>query len=115
VLAEAEDSSASRAADMVGDYRDPETVYAFAETVDVVTFDHEHVPTDILEELERRGHRVHPKPAALIFAQDKIRMRERLTELGAPVPLWRAVSTPQELDAFIADAGGTAVVKTPRG
>ena len=36
VLAESEGMSAKRAADQVGDYRDPETVYAFAETVDVI-------------------------------------------------------------------------------
>ncbi len=40
-------------------------------------------------------------------------MRERLTELGLPVPRWAAVNSPEELDAFI--DGGRAVVKTPKG
>ena len=115
VLAEAEGSSAARAADAVGDYRDPETVYAFAETVDVVTFDHEHVPGDILRELERRGVRVHPRPDALQYAQDKIAMREKLTLLGIPTPAWIATADPVDLDEFIAAHGGAAVVKTARG
>ena len=115
VLAEVDGSSAARAADAVGDYRDPETVYAFAETVDVITFDHEHVPQEILLELERRGVPVHPRPGALQFAQDKILMREKLTELGVPVPAWAAVADEQELDAFLAERGGRAVVKTARG
>lgn len=115
VLAEAEGSSAARAADAVGDYRDPETVYAFAETVDVITFDHEHVPNEILVELERRGVSVHPRPSALQYAQDKILMREKLTELGIPVPAWAAVSNEAELSAFLAERGGRAVVKTARG
>ncbi|HUH52933.1 MAG TPA: 5-(carboxyamino)imidazole ribonucleotide synthase [Microbacteriaceae bacterium] len=115
VLAETEGSSAERAADMVGDYRDPETVYAFAETVDVVTFDHEHVPEQILRELERRGKPVHPRPDALQYAQDKILMREKLTRLGVPVPAWVAISKSSELDEFIASHGGQAVVKTARG
>ncbi|WP_024357355.1 5-(carboxyamino)imidazole ribonucleotide synthase [Leucobacter chironomi] len=115
VLAEAEGSSAARAADAVGDYRDPETVYAFAETVDVVTFDHEHVPGEILRELERRGVAVHPRPDALQYAQDKILMREKLGELGVPVPAWAAVSDGDELQAFIDAHGGRAVVKTARG
>ncbi|MFV0435481.1 MAG: 5-(carboxyamino)imidazole ribonucleotide synthase [Leucobacter sp.] len=115
VLAEAEGMSAARAADAVGDYRDPETVYAFADTVDVVTFDHEHVPGEILRELERRGKAVHPRPDALQFAQDKILMREKLGELGVPIPDWAAVTDEAELQSFIDAHGGRAVVKTARG
>ena len=115
VLAEAEGSSAERAADAVGDYRDPETVYAFAETVDVVTFDHEHVPSHILQELEARGVQVHPRPGALQFAQDKILMREKLEELGVPVPDWAAVADEAALQSFLDAHGGRGVVKTARG
>ena len=115
VLAETEGSSAERAADRVGDYRDPETVFSFAETVDVVTFDHEHVPPSILRELEARGVSVHPRPDALQFAQDKILMREKLTELGVPVPAWAAVTNEAELQGFIDTHGGRAVAKTARG
>lgn len=115
VLAEQAHSSAERAADAIGDYRDPETVYAFAETVDVVTFDHEHVPQEILRELERRGVAVHPRPGALQYAQDKILMRQRLAELGVPVPAWAAVADEGEVQAFIDAHGGRAVVKTARG
>ncbi|WP_279586806.1 5-(carboxyamino)imidazole ribonucleotide synthase [Canibacter zhoujuaniae] len=115
VLAEGPNMSAARAADAEGDYRDLETVREFAKTVDVVTFDHEHVPTAILEALESDGVRVHPTPAALQYAQDKILMRQKLTEIGAPVPEWASVSDPDELTAFIAEHGGRAVVKTARG
>ncbi|SDQ06178.1 5-(carboxyamino)imidazole ribonucleotide synthase [Leucobacter chromiiresistens] len=115
VLAENEGSSAERAADAVGDYRDPETVYAFAEAVDVVTFDHEHVPQAILRELESRGVAVHPRPEALQYAQDKIVMREKLAELGVPIPDWAAVADEAELQAFLEAHGGRAVVKTARG
>ncbi|WP_084767302.1 5-(carboxyamino)imidazole ribonucleotide synthase [Leucobacter komagatae] len=115
VLAETEGMSAARAADMVGDYRDAETVYAFADTVDVVTFDHEHVPHEILNELERRGKAVHPRPHALQYAQDKILMREKLAELGVPIPAWAAVAGEDELQQFIDANGGRAVVKTARG
>lgn len=115
VLAETEGSSAARAADAVGDYRDLETVFAFADTVDVVTFDHEHVPNEILLELERRGVAVHPRPGALQFAQDKILMRQKLEELGVPVPEWAAVTDESELQTFLNAHGGRAVVKTARG
>ncbi|MHB1235193.1 MAG: 5-(carboxyamino)imidazole ribonucleotide synthase, partial [Microbacteriaceae bacterium] len=72
VLAEGADSSARLAASVVGDYRDLDTVLAFAKSVDVVTFDHEHVPQPVLRELVERGIAVRPGPDALIFAQDKL-------------------------------------------
>lgn len=115
VLAETEGSSAAIAATAVGDYLDLDTVLAFAETVDVVTFDHEHVPQAILRELVARGVQVHPGPDALLYAQDKLLMRERLSALGLPVPDWAAVASVGELDAFIGEHGGRAIVKTPRG
>jgi len=115
VLAETEGSSAAIAATAVGDYLNLDTVLAFAETVDVVTFDHEHVPQAILRELVSRGVQVHPGPDALLYAQDKLLMRERLSALGLPVPDWAAVASVAELDAFIAEHGGKAIVKTPRG
>ncbi|MGW9629766.1 5-(carboxyamino)imidazole ribonucleotide synthase [Agromyces sp. NPDC055520] len=115
VLAEAEGMSAAIAADRVGDYTDAATVLAFAREVDVITFDHEHVPQDVLRALVDAGVPVHPGPDALRVAQDKLVMRERLSELGLPVPDWARVETVDELDDFIADHGGVAVVKTPRG
>lgn len=115
VLAESDGSPAALAATRVGDYRDAGTVLAFAETVDVVTFDHEHVPQPILRELAARGVPVHPGPDALLYAQDKLMMRRRLSELGIPVPDWAEISSADELAEFLAEHGGSAVVKTARG
>ncbi|TFD50824.1 5-(carboxyamino)imidazole ribonucleotide synthase [Cryobacterium frigoriphilum] len=115
VLAEQPGMSAELAASAVGDYHDLDTVAAFADTVDVITFDHEHVPQEILRALVARGVAVHPGPDALLYAQDKLLMRQRLTELGLPVPDWARVENPDELDAFLAEHGGRAVVKTARG
>ena len=115
VLAEVEGMSAAIAATQVGDYRDRETVLAFARTVDVVTFDHEHVPQSVLHALIEAGVPVHPGPDALLYAQDKLLMRAKLSELGLPVPDWAAVETPGELAEFLAAHGGRAVAKTARG
>jgi 5-(carboxyamino)imidazole ribonucleotide synthase len=115
VLAETVNSSASIAATVVGDYRDAETVLAFAQNVDVVTFDHEHVPQDVLRGLVAAGVAVHPGPDALLYAQDKLLMRARLSELGLPVPDWASVASVAELEEFLGAHGGRAVVKTPRG
>ena len=115
VLAEDEGMAASLAASAVGDYRVADTVLAFARDVDVITFDHEHVPQEVLAALVDAGVAVRPGPGALRFAQDKLVMRARLEELGMPQPEWAAVTGLAELQEFLDAHGGRAVVKTPRG
>jgi len=115
VLAEEEGMAARLAATSVGDYRDAATVLAFARDVDVVTFDHEHVPQSVLHALVDAGVAVHPGPDALQYAQDKLAMRARLEELGMPQPDWAAAASAAELQEFLDAHGGRAVVKTPRG
>jgi 5-(carboxyamino)imidazole ribonucleotide synthase len=115
VLAETEGSSASLAATAVGDYRDAATVLDFAAGVDVITFDHEHVPQEVLAQLVEAGIPVRPGPDALAVAQDKLVMRQRLGALGVPIPAWAEVHDRAALAEFLAAHGGAAVVKTPRG
>lgn len=115
VLAESANSSAAIATTMVGDFTDQETVSAFAKTVDVITFDHEHVPLEILRELEQEGVSVQPPSRALAHAQNKLVMRKALEKIGAPNPIWAEVSSSQQLDNFIAQHGPEVIVKTPIG
>jgi 5-(carboxyamino)imidazole ribonucleotide synthase len=115
VLAESADSPAKEAATQVGDYKDIEVVRKFAKTVDVVTFDHEHVPLQVLETLEAEGHKVEPSSKALRFAQNKLDMRAMLSELNVPCPSWAKITNSSELDAFIQAHGGVAILKTPTG
>ena len=115
VLAEVQGSSAAIASTQVGDYNQVEVVAEFAKTVDVITFDHEHVPLAILESLEASGISVQPPSKALAFAQNKLHMRQRLSLLNLPMPAWSEIKTAEELDAFIAKQGGVAILKTPIG
>jgi 5-(carboxyamino)imidazole ribonucleotide synthase len=115
VLGESEDAAARIAVTTVGDYRDPEVVLAFARGVDVVTFDHEHVPQPVLRALVDAGVAVRPGPDALLHAQDKLVLRERLQALRIPQPEWARVEDAAALADFLEQVGGRAVVKTPRG
>jgi 5-(carboxyamino)imidazole ribonucleotide synthase len=115
VLSEQADSSAKLATTQIGDYTDETTVFEFARGVDVVTFDHEHVPLTILEKLEQAGISVQPSSKALAHAQNKLVMRQALEKIGAPNPIWKAVSSAAELDSFIKDNGPEVIVKTPIG
>ena len=115
VFAESEGSSAHGAVTKVGDYTDLAQLREFAKDVDVITFDHEHVPTELLRQLEAEGVNVRPGPAALIHAQNKLVMRKKLAELGLPQPNWAEITSPQELEQFMGIHGPKIVVKTPIG
>lgn len=113
LLAEAPGVSAAQVIPdhVVGDYTDLDTLRGLVAGCRVVTFDHEHVPTGHLRALADAGTEVRPGPAALVHAQDKVVMREALTDLGAPVPRFRVVADPDQVVEF----GLPCVLKRSRG
>jgi 5-(carboxyamino)imidazole ribonucleotide synthase len=113
LLAEAEGVSAAQVIPdhEVGDYRDLDALIAVTRGCEVVTFDHEHVPTEHLEALTAAGVACRPGPAALVHAQDKAVMRVRLGELGVPCPRNAVVASVADVEAF----GFPCVLKTTRG
>ncbi|TCJ94544.1 5-(carboxyamino)imidazole ribonucleotide synthase [Nocardia alba] len=80
-----------------------------------LTFDHEHVPTEHLEVLVAEGVNVAPPPRALIFAQDKLAMRTKLSALGLPVPAFVEVNAVADAVAFGDEHGWPFVLKAVRG
>ncbi len=117
LLSETATSSAAQVVHdvVVGDHDDLATLRAFAAGCDVVTFDHEHVPTEHLRALEADGIAVRPGPDALEHAQDKLVMRRRLSAAGVPCPRWAEVRTREDVDVFGDEVGWPVVLKTPRG
>ncbi|MBX6356793.1 MAG: 5-(carboxyamino)imidazole ribonucleotide synthase [Micromonosporaceae bacterium] len=109
LAANPDDGAALVAADVrLGDHTDLEALRAFAKGCDVVTFDHEHVPGEHIRALAAEGVTVHPSADALRYAQNKRAMRERLDELGIPVPRWWPVTDRR-------DIVGDVVVKAVSG
>ena len=117
VLATTADESAARVATDVrlGAHTDLAALQAFAEGCHAVTFDHEHVPQEHVRALEAAGIACYPPADALRFAQDKAAMRERLGELGVPIPRWAPVRDVADVVAFAAEAGWPVVLKATRG
>ena len=111
-----EESAALVAADVrIGDHRDLAALTAAAQGATVVTFDHEHVPTEHLHALVKAGHRVAPGPEALVHAQDKLVLRRALAEAGEPQPAWAEVRTVHAVTEFADEVGWPVVLKAPRG
>ncbi len=115
-----QDSAAQVVNDVVlGDYREMDALRGFAAECEVVTFDHEHVPTEHLHALQAEGIAVRPGPDALVHAQDKGVMREKLAAIGVPCPRNRIVQDPTDVARFAeSEPGATGwpvVLKTTRG
>ena len=117
VLAVSADDPAARVSPdvLLGSHTDLEALRAAAAGATALTFDHEHVPTELLHTLVEEGVAVLPPPQALVYAQDKLAMRRRLAAIGAPVPRFAEVRTVGDVDAFAASTGAEVVVKTVRG
>lgn len=117
VLAVSEhDPAALVARDVVlGTHTDLDALRAFTKGCEVVTFDHEHVPSEHLRALVAEGVKVHPGPDALQYAQDKLKMRVRLAELGLPVPPFAEVHEVRDVLRFGAAHGWPCVLKAISG
>jgi len=117
VLAERPDDPAAQVSPdvVLGSHTDLGALRRAAAGADALTFDHEHVPNELLATLAAEGVAVLPGPEALQYAQDKIVMRRRLAGIGAPVPRFAAVGSLADLDTFAETVGGPLVVKAARG
>ena len=117
LLASAPDKSAAQVIPdvVLGDYHDYEVLTKAAEGADAVTFEHEHVPTEHVRALIDASYNVQPQPSALLYAQDKLLMRQKLSELGAPVPRFAAIESVEDARAFTELVEGRVCLKARRG
>lgn len=100
---------------IVGSPDDPDKIRELANQVDVLTFDHELVDTELLAELEAEGHTVWPSSATMALAQNKRRQRAELSAIGLPSPAFANVETAEDVIAFGTEYGWPVVLKASRG
>jgi len=98
-----------------GDYSDLATVLAAVEDVSVVTFDHEHVPLNILEQIEKLQIKVRPSITALACAQNKIYMRETLAAAKIANPDWLATNSISQAQDFFLKHQQQLILKSATG
>lgn len=81
----------------------------------VLTFDHEHAPPEVLDRVESEGIKLVPSARAKLLAQDKLHARQRLSELGFPVPPFVHVESVEEAAAFASSHGWPLIAKSTSG
>ncbi|MFC9514211.1 5-(carboxyamino)imidazole ribonucleotide synthase [Nocardiaceae bacterium NPDC056970] len=100
---------------VLGSHEDLAALRKAALGSNALTFDHEHVPTEHLDVLVSEGVNVQPPPQALVYAQDKLAMRRKLSEMGAPIPAFAEVTWAEDVVRFGAEHGWPVVIKAVRG
>lgn len=100
---------------VVGDWHDRPALEELADGCDVVTFDHELVPAEVLVALEERGVVLRPSAAAMSLASDKASQRRLADRVGIRTTPAVVVTTPDALRTAVADLGFPAIVKATRG
>jgi len=92
-------------------YDDVDALRAFANAVDVITYEFENIPTSALDLLETLRP-IHPGRQALATSQDRLTEKTFLGELGLTTAPFAAVDTLADLEAAIASIGTPAILKT---
>jgi 5-(carboxyamino)imidazole ribonucleotide synthase len=87
--ASSDDSGAQIAQHVIGDLGDTAAVCEWARSCDVVTFEHEQVPQELINAMHDEGITVFPSASAFAFSQNKLWMRQKMEELHLPNPQWQ--------------------------
>ncbi|HET9992858.1 MAG TPA: 5-(carboxyamino)imidazole ribonucleotide synthase, partial [Kofleriaceae bacterium] len=98
---------------VVGALDDREAAVLLAKQVDVITLDTEHVPAEILDELEKHTL-VRPSAAVLRTIQDRQTQKQFLDRLGVPQAAWAPVTSELDLRASLERFGGQGIIKHRR-
>ena len=94
-------------------YDDEAALRRFAQSVDVITYEFENIPTSTLDILEQIRP-IHPGRRALAISQDRLSEKEFLTGLGLKVAPYANVTTAAEAEAAAQSIGTPSILKTRR-
>ena len=101
------------AAQTRADFLDEEALAAFADAVDVVTYEFENVPARTAEVLEAHCP-VRPNPRVLALTQDRLIEKQFVRGLGLATAEFADVGDAQTLAAAVAALGHPSILKTRR-
>lgn len=118
VLATAVDDAAVSTCDevFIGSPTSWTALTSLAQSTDVLTFDHELVDLEQINQLELEGVIVRPSASALAYAVDKGYQRMQFYQAGLPVPRFVVTTSSQDKDLHaLIDSSNGVVVKSSRG
>jgi 5-(carboxyamino)imidazole ribonucleotide synthase len=97
----------------ISDYRDPVSLRAFAEAVDVISFEFENISAEGLDLLASLRP-VRPAPSVLRISQDRLVEKSFLNGAGIATAPWAPIGSRQELAEAVQRIGFPSILKTTR-
>lgn len=97
----------------IASFDDAEALATFGRSIDVATFEFENVALDAFAVLEAAAP-IHPAPAVLATAQDRILEKSFLNRIGVATAPWAPIAQREEAEAAVAEVGFPCVLKTAR-
>ncbi|GGE18133.1 N5-carboxyaminoimidazole ribonucleotide synthase [Primorskyibacter flagellatus] len=95
------------------EYTDKDALRRFADSVDVITYEFENIPTSALDILESLKP-IRPGREALRISQDRLTEKEFLTSLGLSVAPYADIPDAAALEAALGTIGTPSILKTRR-
>ena len=96
-------------------FDDRKALLKLAESVDVITYEFEHIDAQYLAILEEQGHIIYPSPKALLQIQDKFIQKGMLRDSGIKVPDFIKVNDLADLENYVKDHGSKGMLKARLG
>lgn len=94
-------------------YEDDAALRAFGQSVDIITYEFENIPTAALDLLQDLAP-IHPGREALRVSQDRLTEKTFLQGLGLTTAPFADITDAASLDAALRDIGAPAILKTRR-
>jgi 5-(carboxyamino)imidazole ribonucleotide synthase len=94
-------------------FDDPVALIALADTCDVITYEFENVPVEVLQHIADIAP-IYPPPVALRHSQDRLDEKRLFDELNIPLPGYHAINSRADMDAAVEKLGLPMVIKTRR-
>ncbi|MBV9645600.1 MAG: 5-(carboxyamino)imidazole ribonucleotide synthase [Verrucomicrobia bacterium] len=94
-----------------GSYTDWDLLEKFVQSVDVVTFEFENIPAEVVDKISR-SKTVHPRWEVLHICQNREREKNFLCQHRYPHAPFAVISNQSELDAALGSIGAPAVLKS---
>lgn len=98
----------------VGSYSDKRKLRAFANSVDVVSYEFENIPVSTVRYIQKIKP-VYPDDRLLEISQNRITEKKYLNEIGIPTARWSAIYSPADIDKAVKEIGSkNYILKTTR-
>ncbi len=100
---------------IVASFKDAGAIRRLAELTDVLTYEFEHIDSNILGNLEAEGYSIYPSSNTLKIIQDKYTQKMFLKSKGLPVPEFRKVASKEDIAKAFSELGAPLILKTCTG